>query len=765
MTADLRRLRSEALLLTAVGLLLAMAEDAWWYLAAILAGTAMAYWSLARKSKPLLSVQTGQVAALAAFGFLIVELTSFYWVPTVMKLSHFMILICIGKWLQPRTCRDDAMVLILLLLLLVVGAIVGGNLMFPAVLTLYMIVGYRLLVGHHLDQESARTRLRNAHIQGVEPAADSAAAASTPATTQISLATAIASLCVGAAVFVAIPRVGAGMFGQTPPPLAGGAISGFANSIEFNTIGQIQDSDKLVMRLVVTDEEGNPAGAGMHLYLRGEVLDEYRCRFPPWNRGWGWRRSNVTEGQATVYELVPSISDEPTASLLPEGSQVPNRPLLVQTFHLEPTDEITLFACYPPIEISSHDLKAVRKWTDTQILQTLRPARRTLKYVVSSPAISSSLASVLAAERPDKKPTAAKPDLSDEQRDRILTLIDAQTAGIGSLEEPENQLALVRRLEAFLQSSVFSYTKSPPPLAAQSDPVSDFLFNTKRGHCEYFASALALMCQIKGIPARVVVGYCADNYNSLGNFYLIRKKNAHAWVEVFIPGMDWVTVDPTPSSETKMGPLRLYRIKLSSYFDYVQFCWADMVLTFDSASRQRLFDQFSHWVRRPMGDRRTFIGGIVAFGRELFGWKLELTWKERLVYWVFTVLIAILTILLAYVAISVARWLGAAARRWSSAWALGQADRSRQVKFYVRFCQLLAGMNLHRQAGQTPAEFAEQLAARHPDLRDAPAIVQAYYEVAFGGRDLSPERSRFIEDFLSRLRSFAAQGRPSPSDG
>ena len=89
------------------------------------------------------------------------------------------------------------------------------------------------------------------------------------------------------------------------------------------------------------------------------------------------------------------------------------------------------------------------------------------------------------------------------------------------------------------------------------------------------------MCQMKNIPARLVVGYVAKEYNSLGGFYLIRDKHAHAWAEVFIPGMDWVTFDPTPSSERQVSRFQLYRMGLRIYTDYLQFRWAEGVLSFD----------------------------------------------------------------------------------------------------------------------------------------------------------------------------------------
>jgi len=762
MNAVLRKFRSEAILLGGISLLLAMADNLWWYPLAVLIGGAIGYWSLARRSRPLLSAEGGLVLGLAAFGVLVVEWGWFIHIPTVMALSHFMILIAISKWLQPRTQRDDAMMLVLLLLLLVVGAIVGGNLMFPLVLGAYLLIGLRSLIRFHLDRQSARVHLRNALIQGAVPAEAPPSAPAVRGLGFISASTGAAALIIGSIVFVALPRVGAGMFGQMPQPVPTTALSGFARAIEFTSIGQITESDRVVMRLAITDEAGHPLASGTPLYLRGDVLELYSRRFR-----WGYRRANVPEGDATNYDLVAWDDGPPRTLLFPENTPLPGGPMIVQKYRLEPTDDLILFACYPPLEISSSGLHAVRKSTSTQTLQSLRPIRRVLEYTIRSPGIPVPAAKALAAERGSADvPPMPQPELPAEQRERLLRLIEEQTRGIGSPELPENRLPFARRLEAFLQSPPFTYTLEPPPLPKSGDPVSHFLLEGRRGHCEYFASALAVMCQLRKVPARVVVGYVANDYNSLGGFYMVRKKHAHAWVEVFVPGMDWVMLDPTPLADRRPGTLQLYGLRLRAYIDYLQFQWTDGVLSFNSETRQRLFEQFAQWLRRPAQDQRTPIGTLVAFVRELFGWRLELSWKERLVYWVFALLVIVLAVLVTYVVVSTVRRLAALARYLSQTWRSGRVRRSREVDFYHRFCRCLAELGLARRPDQTPAEFAAELAGQNAAFEEAPSLVLAYYDVAFGGKSLSAPRRTRLEDFLARLRRLDRAGmeqlRPQP---
>ncbi len=101
-------------------------------------------------------------------------------------------------------------------------------------------------------------------------------------------------------------------------------------------------------------------------------------------------------------------------------------------------------------------------------------------------------------------------------------------------------------------SADFSYSlayERPPGV----DPIRNFLLDNRQGHCEYFASAMALLARAGGIPARVAGGYRVSEYNKLGGYHIVRERNAHAWVEAWIPGRGWQTFDPTPASRLDMN--------------------------------------------------------------------------------------------------------------------------------------------------------------------------------------------------------------------
>ncbi len=112
------------------------------------------------------------------------------------------------------------------------------------------------------------------------------------------------------------------------------------------------------------------------------------------------------------------------------------------------------------------------------------------------------------------------------------------------------------------------------------DPIANFLFERKQGHCEYFASSMAVMLRTLGIPSRVVNGFRTDEFNDLTGNYVVRAKDAHAWVEAYFPGYGWQTFDPTPAGNggTPQGWNRL-----ALYVDAMASFWRDWVVSYDSS--------------------------------------------------------------------------------------------------------------------------------------------------------------------------------------
>ena len=161
-----------------------------------------------------------------------------------------------------------------------------------------------------------------------------------------------------------------------------------------------------------------------------------------------------------------------------------------------------------------------------------------------------------------------------------------------------------------LRPSPFNYTLKPPQLPG-ADRVDDFLFRTRRGYCEHYASAFTLLMRAAGVPARVVLGYQGGEINPNGNYLIVRQSDAHAWVEALLPGRGWVRVDPTaavapervesgmeaalPQSELqsawavrRLGTWYGYYARARLQWDRVNFLWNRWVLDYSHERQKNL---------------------------------------------------------------------------------------------------------------------------------------------------------------------------------
>ena len=274
------------------------------------------------------------------------------------------------------------------------------------------------------------------------------------------------------------------------------------------------------------------------------------------------------------------------------------------------------------------------------------------------------------------------------------------------------------------QSDRFEYSLQGQPRDPALDPIEDFIVNHPRGHCEYFATALALMLRSQGIPTRVVVGYKCEDWNKLGKFYQVRQSDAHAWVEAYLAPQDipqqlrwghgprrwsggaWLRLDPTPASRDLLAGGKDLS-KWQQGLAWIDSLWSDYVMEMDRQRQQeaiykpaiKTIKDLAHnmftrqWWRSVLGK----IGNALNLRRwnGLGGWLLQVG------------LPLLVGLVLA----------GLACRRaWQSARRLwrrlagrpaGSARRARpRVEFYRRFEALLARQGLVRSAGQTPREFA-----------------------------------------------------------
>ncbi|WP_308517365.1 DUF3488 and transglutaminase-like domain-containing protein [uncultured Stenotrophomonas sp.] len=159
--------------------------------------------------------------------------------------------------------------------------------------------------------------------------------------------------------------------------------------------------------------------------------------------------------------------------------------------------------------------------------------------------------------------------------------------------------AIVRRALQWITTD-FSYTLETPP--AGRDPVDEFLFGYKAGFCEHFSAAFVVLMRGAGVPARVVTGFAGGTRNRLGDYWIVRRMDAHAWAEVWLPQRGWVRVDPTAAVAPERildtlddrlqagtdSPLQQRWLQLGQMGDWLRRGWNDLVLSFDARRQQQL---------------------------------------------------------------------------------------------------------------------------------------------------------------------------------
>ncbi len=344
-----------------------------------------------------------------------------------------------------------------------------------------------------------------------------------------------------------------------------------------------------------------------------------------------------------------------------------------------------------------------------------------------------------------------------------------------------DRIGLAHLLEEHLgRPGQFQYSLEEQHRDPALDPIEDFVSKNPRGHCEYFATALALMLRSQGIPARVVLGYRCEEWNNLGKFYQVRQSDAHAWVEAYLApryipqalrwgnddhrrwaGGAWLRLDPTPTASEPAGHSAVSKVRQG--LSWIDSLWADYVVDMDSQrQREAVFQPLVAATRETTRNlcsaewwRAKFhaVGNLLNLSRwnGIGGWLLHVG----------------LPLLLAA---ALAGWLGRGlGRRARGLWRRlaggsgGPARRARpRIEFYRRFELLLARKGLVRAAGQTPREFAllaadhiagqggrEQLAAA------ADLIVDAFYRVRFGGLPLDNPQREAVEHGLAEWEHVA----------
>lgn len=276
-----------------------------------------------------------------------------------------------------------------------------------------------------------------------------------------------------------------------------------------------------------------------------------------------------------------------------------------------------------------------------------------------------------------------------------------------------------KALEAYLQNN-FGYTLEMPG-SRVPDPLAHFLFERKKGHCEYFASSMTMMLRTLGIPARVVNGFRGGEYNDLTNSYIVREKDAHSWVEAYFPEYGWITFDPTPSGSGETLATGWSRISL--YMDAASQMWREWIVNYDFTHQMRLRSELSTKTGNAQSSFRTWMWRkyqqIVDFISNMQRWLQRLSPTQM------TLCCIVLGLLLA-APFGPLLW-----RRFLRAQALKNPQRAPRTSasfWYLRMLKMMARRGVPKAPSQTPEEFISSIPDQ--DLRRDVELFTQHYERA-----------------------------------
>ncbi|HEX8871835.1 MAG TPA: DUF3488 and transglutaminase-like domain-containing protein [Candidatus Acidoferrum sp.] len=634
---------------------------------------------------------------------------------------HFLLFVTIVRLYSAATDRDARFLAMLAFAGMLAAAVFTVDAYFLGLFLAFLLFGVAAFVGLEIRRGAAGAVTP---VIGAQPAAERRFHR---ALAMAALSVAAGAIVIGSALFFVFPRFSAGYFGHggVQPSL----MTGFTDSVELGQIGEIKKNTAVVMRV----RTGAPVNYP-YLRWRGIALANFD------GRRWFSGDPNRTAQPSGPDGWIPLLS----------RGELAGRPTaeLHFTVLLQPMASDAIFAPAQLLRVrgnfsaegGTYDLSMRRSFLLRDSAGSVfNPARNFSQIRYEG-------VSLLPVARPAEARFASA-DYPAEIRETYLQLssLDPRIVELAQriTARANNPYDKAILLETYLRRN-FGYTLNLTGKPGQ-DPLAHFLFETKAGHCEYFASAMAVMLRALGIPSREVNGFLPGEFNDLGGDYIVRASDAHSWVEAYFPGSGWVTFDPTPAAPASSGGLLE---RLSLYIDWFQLTWNEWIINYD----------FSHQVLLAKNVRQNS-GDWTESLRARFR-RFQERSMERLMAWqrehgqlgiAFPILLVLLLVVLRFDwARRILLWLGLA---WETHRAPAQRDNPQLAsRLYAELLRALERRGYRRAETQTPREFAASTLIQ-PDL--APFVLEftdLYAQARFGGAPCDAFRLRVLLDQVRSAR-------------
>jgi len=633
---------------------------------------------------------------------------------------HFLIFVSVVRFYSAATDRDALFLSMLSFAGILAAAVLTVDTTFLVLFFIFLLFGVSTFVG---------MELRRGAIGAVWPILHARTERDRRLNRALSLSAfsvATGSIVLGGVLFFCLPRFSAGYLGRASfnPSL----MSGFTEDVELGQIGEIKKNSTVVMRV----QTGKPI-AYDRLRWRGIALTTFD--------GKRW-----TSSEQNAQKLEPGEDGWIRTAESPRKTDSPY-PRMIYTVYLEPVATDAIFVPGKVISLKGNfngegrnSFNAVRR------AFIFRDSTGTLLNPFHNYAAIRYAGFSLLPPMDAAKFRAASTEYSSNITSTYLQLPAALDPRITELAKQTTKYARTPfdkalAIETFLRNR-YTYTLNLTGKPGD-DPLAHFLFETRAGHCEYFASAMTIMLRTLGIPAREVNGFLPGEYNDLGGDYIVRASDAHSWVEVYFPGAEWQVFDPTPAApENEAGFLS----RLGQYADWMEITWSEWVIGYDFVHQVTMAQNVQRGSRDLSESFRAWYAR-----QQLRGRRWMKSWHGGLGVLIPLTVLAFL-ILLRFDALS-----AMLQRLWLS-WQLRSAKTARAnpqlaSRLYAELLRLLARRGMIREISQTPFEFA--VAVNSPNLATAvQEFTQLYTHARFGGAPCNTTRLRqLLDQIRSALRS------------
>lgn len=623
------------------------------------------------------------VLALLAFSISIVDFL-YLSKSFLLAVSHFLLMLEALQLLLLRTPRENLGGLLISSLMILSASTLAVEWTYFAFLCLYLPVLVWTLMLHTLIGENDANQVAFVPHTFVW-------ARVMPKLRQAALMALFSALMCCAVVFILFPRFNfQGFRGQFLQPVRK---TGFTNQVELGGRRTIHEDNSIAMRIELSkdDLEQWPG------YIRGGTLEIFD--------GKSWKKAPYSPER--IFQVARGKIRLPGAHM--------SGPRLRQKIYLESMDSPLLFAVSQPVFFHI-DRPMLDTFMDGSVQRVAGDAWR-IHYEVES------VARTLSTTAPSPY-ALAFPQSGLERVSELSTRLT---------QPARNPIEKARSLKAYFDSG-FAYSLDSNISLSDSNPTDTFLFETKTGHCEYFASALCLMLRSQGIPARIATGFYSTEWNRQGGYVIVRMRHAHAWVEAFIEGLGWVPLDPTPTAYRDASEKNDVLNRWSQSWDYLNLRWNRYILSYDFERQKSMFESLTEGSK--------YIGQFHPKLFALFFQKMDWSRPGNRVSQ------AMAPFLLLFLSLTIGVLVIFLIRFWQ------RSLSSKTIWFYKPFLNFLQRVGGKKHPSQTLSEYILAISSKLQKNRPIVAFLEeTYHEIRFAkSARISVEEGAKIHLALKQLK-------------